>query len=73
MGAPPPLEGVQQAAGGRVERKAGGRVGNPGADAERLILAADKAKKSQGNATSALLQVPDEAITKALAVANEHI
>ena len=73
MGAPPPLEGVQQAAGGRVERKAGGRVGNPGADAERLLLAADKAKKSQGNATSALLQVPDEAITKALAVANEHI
>lgn len=68
-----PLEGAQQAAGGRVERKAGGRVGNPGDAAERLILAAERAKKSQGNATSALLQMPDEAITKALAVANEHI
>ena len=73
VGMPPPLEGVQQAAGGRVGRKAGGRVGNPGDAAERLILAAERAKKSQGNATSALLQMPDEAITKALAVANEHI
>lgn len=71
--APPPLEGAQQAAGGRIGRKAGGRVGNPGDAAERLILAAERAKKNQGNATSALLQMPDEAITKALAVANEHI
>jgi hypothetical protein len=70
---PPPLEGVQQAAGGRIGRKAGGRVGDPGSAAEKLILAAERAKKSQGNATSALLQMPDEAITKALAVANEHI
>ena len=73
VGMPPPLEGVQQAAGGRVGRKAGGRVGDPGAAAERLMQAAEKAKKSQGNATSSLLQMPDEAITKALAVANEHI
>jgi hypothetical protein len=71
--APAPLEGVQQAAGGRIGRKSGGRIGDPGAAAEKLILAAERAKKNQGNATSALLQMPDEAITKALAVANEHI
>lgn len=68
-----PLEGTQQAAGGRIGRKSGGRVGNPGAEAERLMVAAEKAKKRQSGATSALLDVPDEAIAKALAVANEHI
>lgn len=73
VGQAPPLEGVQQAAGGRIGRKSGGRIGDPGSAAEKLILAAERAKKNQGNATSALLQMPDEAITKALAVANEHI
>lgn len=70
---PAPLEGTQQAAGGRIGRKAGGRIGAPGIAAERLIVAAERAKKKQGGATSALLNVPDETITKALAVANEHI
>ena len=70
---PVPLEGTQQAAGGRIGRKAGGRIGAPGMAAEKLIVAAERAKKKQGGATSALLNVPDEAITKALAVANEHI
>ena len=70
---PAPLEGTQQAAGGRIGRKAGGRIGAPSMAAEKLIVAAERAKKNQGNATSALLNVPDEAITKALAVANEHI
>jgi hypothetical protein len=71
--APAPVEGTEQAAGGRIGRKAGGRVGNAGAEADRLIMAAERAKKAQGNHTSALLNVPDEAITKALAVANENI
>lgn len=73
MPEPAPLEGTQQAAGGRIGRKAGGRIGAPSMAAEKLIVAAERAKKNQGNATSALLNVPDEAITKALAVANEHI
>ncbi|NDG84675.1 MAG: hypothetical protein EBX52_06505, partial [Proteobacteria bacterium] len=60
-------------AGGRIGRKAGGRIGAPGIAAEKLIVAAERAKKNQGGATSALLNVPDETITKALAVANEHI
>ena len=60
-------------AGGRIGRKSGGRVGNAGSAAEKLIAAAEKAKKGHSDTTSPLLDVPDEAITKALAIANEKI
>lgn len=59
--------------GGRIGRKSGGRVGNAGSAAEKLIAAAEKAKKGHSDTTSPLLDVPDEAITKALAIANEKI
>jgi hypothetical protein len=38
-----------------------------------LIAAADRAKKGHGNATESLLEQPDEAITRALAIANKNI
>jgi hypothetical protein len=60
-------------AGGRVGRQSGGRVGNPGSVAEKLIRAAEQAKNRHSDGTSPLLNVPDEAITKALAIANEKI
>jgi hypothetical protein len=60
-------------AGGRIGRQSGGRVGNPGSAAEKLIRAAEQAKNRHSDGTSPLLDVPDEAITKALAIANEKI
>lgn len=69
---PRPVEG-SYFAGGRVARQSGGRVGNPGSAADKLIAAAEKAKNSHSETTSPLLDVPDEAITKALAIANEKI
>ena len=51
----------------------GGSVINPEKEAERLIAEAGKARKSHGKTTSPLMNLPDEAITKALAIANESI
>ena len=51
----------------------GGSVINPEKEAERLIAEADKARKSHGKITQPLMNLPDEAITKALAIANESI
>lgn len=59
--------------GGRVARQSGGRVKSPGSAADKLIAAAEKAKNRHSDDTSPLLDVPDEAITKALAIANEKI
>jgi hypothetical protein len=59
--------------GGRIARKSGGRIMSAGSAAEELIAAAEKAKKGHSETTSPLLDVPDEAITKALAIANEKI
>lgn len=59
--------------GGRIARKSGGRIMSAGSAAEKLIAAAEKAKKGHSDTTSPLLDVPDEAITKALAIANEKI
>jgi hypothetical protein len=60
-------------AGGRIGRRSGGRVGNPGSAADKMIRAAEQAKNRHSDGTSPLLDVPDEAITKALAIANEKI
>ena len=51
----------------------GGSVINPEKEAERLIAEAGKARKSHGKITQPLMNLPDEAITKALAIANESI
>jgi hypothetical protein len=65
-----------EAAGGSVRaRKAGGRIGklNHVAIAASLIRAAEMAKKGHSATTEPLLNETDEAITKALAIANEAI
>jgi len=64
---------IAQANGGRIERKDGGAVIDPEKEAERLIGEVGKIRKQHSAKTHSLLDVPDEAITKALAVANAHI
>lgn len=56
----------------REGRKSGGRVSHE-TIADQLIAAAEAAKKNHGKRTEALLDQPDEAITKALAVAKQNI
>jgi len=64
----------QYASGGRTERRSGGRVALDATKvAARLVSAADRAKKAHADTTTPLLQVPDEAIAKALSIANENI
>ena len=58
--------------GGRIERRAGGRVTHED-KADQLIAAADRAKRHINRKTEPLLQTPDEAVAKALAVANQAI
>jgi len=59
----------------RPGRKAGGRIGgiNHGSIAMSLIRAAEKAKKGHNTTTEPLLEQPDEAITKALSIAEEAL
>jgi hypothetical protein len=61
-----------QASGGRIGRATGGRA-QGAMTADMLIAAAERAKKNDGKATSSLLDQPDEAITRALAIANKNI
>jgi len=56
----------------RAQRKSGGRVSHE-TIADQLIAAAESAKKMHGQRTEVLLDQPDEAITKALAVAKQNI
>ena len=64
----------QQSTGGRIERKAGGRIARDHeADAEKLITKAEQAKNQHSKRTEALLNSDDDAIARALAVANKHI
>lgn len=58
----------------RQERASGGRVGiDHAAKAAELVKMVDKVRKKLSSSTEPLLKAPDEAITKALAVANEAI
>jgi len=61
------------ATGGRIERASGGRITNHASIAEKLVRAAEKAKKAQSQNTEALLDHSDDAIATALEVANKHI
>ena len=61
--------GQGQADGGRIGRASGGKV----MDAQTLVRDAERAKNRINKGTEPLLTVPDEAITKALAIANEKI
>ena len=56
----------------RVGRKSGGKVGG-GSIGDRLVSAAEKAKKEINRATETLLRQPDESVAKALEIANRHI
>lgn len=58
----------------REGRATGGSVKiNHAAEAAKLIMAADRAKKLHNKVTERLLALPDEHVTQALAVANESI
>jgi hypothetical protein len=58
----------------RPQRASGGRTGiNHAEHAAALVRAADRAKKANGQQTSALLNVADATIAKALYVANRSI
>lgn len=57
--------------GGRIARKAGGRI-SAETEAERLVRAAESAKKNIGKGTEEILNAPDERVVKALKVANEQ-
>jgi hypothetical protein len=60
-----------QARGGRARRASGGRLTGI-TTAAMLMAAAERAKKGHGKATEPLLNQSDEAITRALAIANQH-
>lgn len=63
-----------QADGGRVERKAGGRVSvDHERLADQLVGAAERAKKGINKGTEQLLSMPDEHIAHALELANRSI
>jgi len=55
----------------RRGRASGGRLTGV-TTASMLVAAAERAKKGHGKATEPLLNQPDEAITRALAIANQH-
>jgi hypothetical protein len=57
----------------REGRKSGGRVSKHEADADQLVRAAERAKKGWSAQTEPLLNQSDEAVAKALEVANRSI
>lgn len=71
------MEGVdneqeQKASGGRVGRATGGRALGM-MTAEKLMQAAHRAKKQINQKTEEILDMPDEAVVKALDIAQRHI
>jgi hypothetical protein len=62
-----------QADGGRVGRKAGGRVSSHEHAADQLVRAAERAKKGWSAETEPLLNQSDDAVAHALEVANRSI
>lgn len=57
----------------REGRKSGGRVSRHDADADQLVLAAERAKKGWSAETAPLLNQSDDAVAHALEVANRSI
>lgn len=66
---------AQRFAGGRVGRASGGRLvrNDHAAKAAALIRAAEAAKKAHNKTTEDILEQPDEAVAKALSIANKAI
>jgi hypothetical protein len=60
-------------AGERTERKSGGRVDSHEAEADRLVMAAERAKKGLSAHTEGLLNTSDDAVASALEIANRSI
>ena len=56
----------------RKGRASGGKV-NSTSIADRLVIAAESAKRMSNKATEPLLRTPDESIARALEIANRHI
>lgn len=57
----------------RATRATGGRIGSAIMKADALIRKADQAKRNLSKETEPMLELPDEHVTKALAVAKAHI
>jgi hypothetical protein len=57
----------------RPERKSGGRVGSHEAEADRLVMAAERAKRGLSAHTEGLLNTSDDAVASALEIANRSI
>jgi hypothetical protein len=57
----------------RTERKSGGRVDSHEAEADRLVMAAERAKKGLSAHTQGLLNTSDDAVASALEIANRSI
>jgi len=68
-------QGTPRRAGGRVGRASGGRLmrNDHSARAAALIKAAEAAKKAHNATTEGILEQPDEAVAKALSIANKAI
>jgi hypothetical protein len=66
-------EYLNQSAGGRIERKAGGRISSHEGRADRLVRMAEQAKQRINSATESLLDSHDDHIAKALEVAQQNI
>lgn len=65
---------MEEPADDRIERKAGGRVGvDHDRLADRLVGAAERAKKGISRGTEQLLEMPDDHIAHALELANRSI
>lgn len=62
----------QENQGGRIGRKAGGRI-SAESEAMRLMNAAEIAKKNIGKHTESILNKPDEVVVKALQIANKNL
>ena len=68
---PTPDEGRKD--GGRIGRKSGGRISSHEAEADRLIMAAERAKRGIGQKTQSILEKPDEIVVQALKRANQAL
>jgi hypothetical protein len=59
--------------GERQERKSGGRVGSHEVEADRLVMAAERAKRGLSAHTEGLLNTSDDSVASALEIANRSI
>jgi len=57
----------------RRGRKSGGRISSHEVEADRLIMAAERAKKGIGQKTQSILEKPDEIVVQALKRANQAL